>query len=233
MGVSHLFCPMSFSFAFPGMSLTIVFVFALVNQREGVIAKRTCRCTDGLLALPARRREGTVRGNKSPICLPRHDKSLRSCVFCSCFIGSVLLQHLYTTLQEMRSSNEGPAGSSSKVLNYILYIAGFCLYKALPELHIACEALYGPPDRGAGPGHAACAFSSLRDIVMALSMAPFRGWGKNYWRFSMTMAEAPPPPLQIPATPILALLSLRTVVRVVTMRAPEQPRGWPMATEPP
>jgi len=37
----------------------------------------------------------------------------------------------------------------------------------------------------------------------------------------MTTALAPPPPLQTPATPILAFLTSSTEVRVVTIRAPE------------
>jgi hypothetical protein len=50
---------------------------------------------------------------------------------------------------------------------------------------------------------------------------------------SMTMAEAPPPPLQTPATPYLASLFFKTEERVVMIRAPEQPKGWPIATAPP
>lgn len=49
----------------------------------------------------------------------------------------------------------------------------------------------------------------------------------------MTIAEAPPPPLQIAAAPYLASLFFKTEVSVVMIRAPEQPKGWPMATAPP
>src|SRR3954470_1720182 len=56
---------------------------------------------------------------------------------------------------------------------------------------------------------------------------------QSYCKDSRTRAEAPPPPLQIPATPILPFFSLNTLTRVVTILAPEQPRGWPIATEPP
>lgn len=37
----------------------------------------------------------------------------------------------------------------------------------------------------------------------------------------MTRALAPPPPLQTPATPILASLTLKTELNVVTILAPE------------
>mmetsp|Transcript_324 Transcript_324/g.997 ORF Transcript_324/g.997 Transcript_324/m.997 type:complete len:230 (+) Transcript_324:322-1011(+) len=49
----------------------------------------------------------------------------------------------------------------------------------------------------------------------------------------MTIAEAPPPPLQIPATPIFPPLSLSTESRVTTILAPDAPIGWPRATAPP
>ena len=47
------------------------------------------------------------------------------------------------------------------------------------------------------------------------------------------MAEAPPPPLQMPAAPSRAPFCLSTESRVTTMRAPLQPIGWPMETAPP
>ena len=49
----------------------------------------------------------------------------------------------------------------------------------------------------------------------------------------MTRADAPPPPLQIPATPIFPLCCLKTPSNVTTILAPEAPNGWPIATAPP
>jgi len=45
--------------------------------------------------------------------------------------------------------------------------------------------------------------------------------------------EAPPPPLQIPANPYLALLVLKTLSKDKTILAPDIPMGWPKATAPP
>lgn len=47
------------------------------------------------------------------------------------------------------------------------------------------------------------------------------------------MAEAPPPPLQIPAAPYLALFCFKTFSSVIIILAPLQPKGWPMETAPP
>lgn len=47
------------------------------------------------------------------------------------------------------------------------------------------------------------------------------------------MAEAPPPPLQMDAMPMLPFLVLNTLIRERMIRAPEQPTGWPSATAPP
>jgi hypothetical protein len=46
-----------------------------------------------------------------------------------------------------------------------------------------------------------------------------------YCSDSITMAEAPPPPLQIPAHPILPFFSFSTLRRVVVILAPEAPRA--------
>ena len=46
------------------------------------------------------------------------------------------------------------------------------------------------------------------------------------------MALAPPPPLQIPATPIFPPLCLSTEVSVERIRAPEAPIGCPSDTAP-
>lgn len=58
-------------------------------------------------------------------------------------------------------------------------------------------------------------------------------FGFLFYKFSMMIAEAPPPPLQIPAAPNLAPLFFKMEERVVIIRAPEQPKGWPIATAPP
>ncbi len=47
------------------------------------------------------------------------------------------------------------------------------------------------------------------------------------------MALAPPPPLQILATPYLPLPYFITVIRLCTIRAPLIPIGWPKLTAPP
>lgn len=51
------------------------------------------------------------------------------------------------------------------------------------------------------------------------------GYSFSYCSDSMTMAEAPPPPLQIPAQPTLPFFSLSTLSRVVVILAPEAPRA--------
>ena len=47
------------------------------------------------------------------------------------------------------------------------------------------------------------------------------------------MALAPPPPLHIPAAPILPLFCFNTFIRVTIILAPLQPKGCPNATAPP
>ena len=47
------------------------------------------------------------------------------------------------------------------------------------------------------------------------------------------MALAPPPPLHIAASPVSPLFVFITLTRVVTIRAPEAPSGWPSETDPP
>lgn len=49
----------------------------------------------------------------------------------------------------------------------------------------------------------------------------------------MIMAVAPPPPLQMLASPYLACFSLRVVMRLWTILAPLTPIGCPIATAPP
>ena len=49
----------------------------------------------------------------------------------------------------------------------------------------------------------------------------------------MTIAEAPPPPLHIAAHPISPAFLFNTWLRVVTILAPEAPRGCPSDTAPP
>lgn len=51
--------------------------------------------------------------------------------------------------------------------------------------------------------------------------------------FSITMAVAPPPPLQMAATPNLALCCFSTLSKVTMMRQPLAPMGCPSATAPP
>jgi len=48
-----------------------------------------------------------------------------------------------------------------------------------------------------------------------------------------TMAEAPPPPLQIAAPPYWPLFCFKTCTSVTKILAPEAPSGWPNATAPP
>lgn len=50
---------------------------------------------------------------------------------------------------------------------------------------------------------------------------------------SITIADAPPPPLQMAATPNLADFASRTVISRTMIAAPEAPIGWPIATAPP
>lgn len=49
----------------------------------------------------------------------------------------------------------------------------------------------------------------------------------------MTIAEAPPPPLQIVATPMAASRVVNTFIRRTMMAAPLAPIGCPIATAPP
>ena len=51
--------------------------------------------------------------------------------------------------------------------------------------------------------------------------------------FSITIALAPPPPLQIAAAPYFALFCLRTLINVTIILEPELPRGCPKETAPP
>ena len=53
-------------------------------------------------------------------------------------------------------------------------------------------------------------------------------YGKGYQQFSISMALAPPPPLQIPAAPILPLFCFNTLIRVTMILAPLQPNGCPI-----
>ena len=50
---------------------------------------------------------------------------------------------------------------------------------------------------------------------------------------SITIADAPPPPLQIPATPILPFFCFKILISVTTILDPEDPRGCPKDTAPP
>ena len=64
----------------------------------------------------------------------------------------------------------------------------------------------------------------------------FKKLNLNYpfvYIFSITIADAPPPPLQIAAAPILALFCSRTLINVTIILAPEQPRGCTNDTAPP
>ena len=49
----------------------------------------------------------------------------------------------------------------------------------------------------------------------------------------MTIADAPPPPLHIPATPIFAFFCFNTFIKVTTILEPELPNGCPNDTAPP
>ena len=50
---------------------------------------------------------------------------------------------------------------------------------------------------------------------------------------SITIAEAPPPPLQIPAAPIFPLFCFKTLINVTTILDPDEPNGCPKDTAPP
>jgi len=54
-----------------------------------------------------------------------------------------------------------------------------------------------------------------------------------HYTFLIIMAEAPPPPLQIAATPVCPSLTCKTFTKVVTILAPDAPSGCPKETEPP
>ena len=51
--------------------------------------------------------------------------------------------------------------------------------------------------------------------------------------FSITIAEAPPPPLQIAAAPYFPLFCFRTLIKVTMILEPELPSGCPKETAPP
>ena len=51
--------------------------------------------------------------------------------------------------------------------------------------------------------------------------------------FSITIAEAPPPPLQIPAAPYFPLFCFKTLINVTMILDPLLPKGCPSATAPP
>ena len=51
--------------------------------------------------------------------------------------------------------------------------------------------------------------------------------------FSTSAAVAPPPALQIIATPSLPFFDLSTLIKAVSILAPEAPTGCPIATAPP
>ena len=48
---------------------------------------------------------------------------------------------------------------------------------------------------------------------------------KLVYIFSITIADAPPPPLQMPAAPYLALFCFNTFINVTIILAPLQPSG--------
>jgi hypothetical protein len=62
--------------------------------------------------------------------------------------------------------------------------------------------------------------SSLTRISTAIRARNFFNYA-----FSITIAEAPPPPLQIAAAPTFALFCSRTLIKVTIILAPEQPSG--------
>ena len=51
--------------------------------------------------------------------------------------------------------------------------------------------------------------------------------------FSITIADAPPPPLHIIAAPLLRFLWFNACIKVTRILAPEHPKGWPNDTAPP
>ena len=53
------------------------------------------------------------------------------------------------------------------------------------------------------------------------------------YKFSMIIALAPPPPLQIAAAPYLALFCFKTLIKVTIILEPEFPSGCPKETAPP
>lgn len=74
----------------------------------------------------------------------------------------------------------------------------------------------------------------VSSLVCCIHIATIKsGYPIFYCKLSITIAEAPPPPLQMPAHPILPFFSLSTPRRVVVILAPLAPRAWPMATAPP
>ena len=58
-------------------------------------------------------------------------------------------------------------------------------------------------------------------------------WNIFYDKRSITIADAPPPPLQIAAAPILASFCSNTLMSVMRIRTPEHPSGCPKETAPP
>jgi hypothetical protein len=60
-----------------------------------------------------------------------------------------------------------------------------------------------------------------------------RSFFKISYIFSTTIAEAPPPPLQIPAAPYFPLFCLSTLIRVTIILDPLLPKGCPKETAPP
>ena len=62
-------------------------------------------------------------------------------------------------------------------------------------------------------------------MLKPLSYPLFFFWYTTYCKDSITIALAPPPPLQIPAQPTFPFLSLNTPNNVVVILAPDAPRG--------
>lgn len=66
-----------------------------------------------------------------------------------------------------------------------------------------------------------------------VAYSPARKWLPTYAVVaSSAMADAPPPPLQMPATPNRLPRRRSAAISVTRIRAPEQPNGWPRATAP-
>jgi hypothetical protein len=78
---------------------------------------------------------------------------------------------------------------------------------------------------------AACIEALPVAIVRSVSGYETRN-GKNY-TFLITIAEAPPPPLQIPVTPMFPPSLCRIDVRVARILEPLLPSACPSATAPP